>query len=108
MGEIKLTDVARIIRSKNSGPFELTLDVFFRDEGSFGRAQGSGFFTPALVARLYRITEDEVLGIHWFEPALALKITIARPLASGSPGDTDVFGAQQHAPLLALSLPLPD
>jgi hypothetical protein len=108
MGEAKLPDLARIIRSKNSGPFELTLDVFFRDERAFERAQSSGFFTPALVARLYRITEDEVLGIYWFPPALALKITITRPLASGSPGDRDVFGAQQHAPLLGLVIPLPE
>ena len=108
MEKVKLTDLARIIRSKNSGPFELTLDVFFQDGRAFARTRGSGFFTPALVARLYRITADEVLGIHWFPPALALKITIARPLASGSPGDTDVFGAQQHAPLLGLVIPLPD
>ncbi|HUT55390.1 MAG TPA: DUF4387 domain-containing protein [bacterium] len=108
MDKVRLTDVARIIRSKNSGPFELTLDVFFQDERTFARTKKSGFFTPSLVAGLYRVTEDEVLGIHWFEPALALKITIARPLPSGSPGDTDVFGAQQHAPLLGLSIPLPD
>lgn len=105
MDKIILKDIARIIRSKNSGPFELTLDVFFNDEESFKRAQSSGFFTSSLVARLYHVTEDEVLGIFWFPPALALKITIARPLPSGNPGDRDVFGAQQHAPLLDLVFP---
>ena len=108
MSEVRLSKIAKIIRSKNAGPFELTLDVFFRDEESFEQAKSSGFFTPSLIARLYGISEDEVLGITWFEPAHALKITIIRPLPSGSPGDTDVFGAQQHAPLLELTLPWND
>ena len=102
---VKLSDMAKIVRSKNAGPFELTLDVFFKDRESFERVRESGFFSEALVAGLYRITEDEVRSITWFEPAQALKITIARTLPSGSPGDTDVFGAQQHAPLLELALP---
>ncbi|UCD85711.1 MAG: DUF4387 domain-containing protein [Deltaproteobacteria bacterium] len=105
MSKLRLREVAKIIRSKNAGPFELTLDVFFRDKESFEQAESSGFFTPSLIARLYGISDDEVLSITWFEPAHALKITIIRPLPSGSPGDTDVFGAQQHAPLLELTLP---
>ena len=27
----KLTDIASVIRSKNSGPYELTLDIIFND-----------------------------------------------------------------------------
>ena len=29
-----------------------------------------------------------------------------RPVIAGSPGDTDVYGAQQHAPLLDVDIPL--
>ena len=29
--EYKLTDVASVIRSKNSGPYELTFDIIFKD-----------------------------------------------------------------------------
>ncbi|MBC7294459.1 MAG: DUF4387 family protein, partial [Thermoleophilia bacterium] len=36
-----------------------------------------------------------------------LKITLVRPLPSGSVGDTDIYGAQQHAPLLGLLVPVP-
>ena len=32
--------------------------------------------------------------------------TIRRLIPSGEIGDTDVYGAQQHAPLLVLELPL--
>ena len=30
-----------------------------------------------------------------FDPALAIKFTILRPIPSGSPGDADIFGSQQ-------------
>ena len=59
--------------------------------------------TPAKIAELYRIPEEDVLKIVHFEPALAVKITIKRPRASGALGETDVYGAQQHAPLFELT-----
>ena len=94
---------ARVVRSKNSGPYELTLDVMFKDKAAFDRARAAGVFTPALVARLYGVEEKDVLGVTWFEPATAVKMTLRRRVASGSPGDTDIYGAQQHAPLLSLA-----
>ena len=39
-----------------------------------------------------------------FAPALAVKITLPREIASGDVGDRDVYGAQQHAPLLDIEL----
>lgn len=98
-----ILEEARVIRSKNSGPYELTLDVMFKDREAYGRAQAAGVFTRTLVARLYGVSEADVLGVTWFEPAHAVKMTLRRRVASGSPGDTDIYGAQQHAPLLALA-----
>jgi hypothetical protein len=36
---------------------------------------------------------------------LALKASIPRPAPSGDPADTDVFGGQQHGPLVDLEIP---
>ena len=36
---------------------------------------------------------------------MAVKATIVRPLASGALGERDVYGAQQHVPLMNLELP---
>jgi hypothetical protein len=102
--KFKLTDIAEVIRSKNSGPYELTLDVIFRDWDTFGRACRAKAFSPALVSRLYNVPEDKIINIVEFKPAKAVKITIVRPIASGDLGETDVYGAQQHAPLLGLEL----
>ncbi len=97
-----IMDVARVIRSKNSGPYELTLDVMFSDRRSFELFRSRGIISAELMSRLYGVEQSEVLGIVYFEPSNAVKVTIRRKIASGDPGDTDIYGAQQHAPLLGL------
>ncbi len=94
-------DVAAVIRSKNAGPFELTFDLMFNNKQDYDEVRQA--ITPAKIAELYRIPEEDVLKIVHFEPALAVKITIKRPRASGALGETDVYGAQQHAPLFDLT-----
>ena len=103
---IKLTDLAGVIRSKNSGPYELTLDIIFNDYEGYERIKRGAFINSELICGLYGVTPDEIIGIVNFEPAKAIKVTIKRPLCSGDLGETDVYGAQQHAPLLGLEFNL--
>jgi hypothetical protein len=100
-----LRELARVIRSKNAGPYELTLDVMFGDAQTYERVKATGVLDRDLIAGLYRIPADQVLSARFFDPALAFKATIVRPVASGTVGDSDVFGAQQHAPLLEVAVP---
>lgn len=100
-----LADLARVIRSKNAGPFEITLDVIFPDRDTYEQVKGSGYFTRERVAALYRIPADRVHAVVFYDPALALKVTMARQTAQGSVGERDTYGAQQHAPLLTVELP---
>ena len=44
---VRLTDAARVIRSKNSGPFELTLDILFKDRRYFDLARRSQRYSIA-------------------------------------------------------------
>jgi len=104
--KVNLTDIAGIIRSKNSGPYELTLDIMFSTRAWYERVRDAGAINEDVVCALYRITPEKIINIVHFEPANAVKITIERPLCSGDLGETDVYGAQQHAPLLGLSLEL--
>jgi hypothetical protein len=101
---MKLTDLADIIRSKNSGPYELTLDVMFKTQEDYERVLKSGAISEKVICDLYRITPDKIVSIVAFPPAKAIKVTIERPICSGDPGETDVYGAQQHAPLLTLEV----
>lgn len=98
----KLRDVTSVIRSKNSGPYELTFDVIFKDFEVYEKVKVAGIFNEKMFAELYGIPESDVIGVVHFDPAKAIKTTIVRPIPSGALGETDVYGAQQHAPLMKL------
>ncbi|MBC8239609.1 MAG: DUF4387 domain-containing protein [Alphaproteobacteria bacterium] len=102
-----LSEVAEVIRSKNAGPFELTLDVIFKSHEVFESVRDAGLFTPLMIADLYGIPERDVLSVVHYEPARAIKATLRRKTPSGAIGDRDVYGAQQHAPLLSIPISLP-
>jgi hypothetical protein len=106
--EAPITDLAAVIRSKNAGPFELTLDILFVREKDYHFLKRLDFFTGELFAGLYGISPESILKVVYFDPALAVKCTLIRPLVSGAPGESDVYGAQQHAPLLSLKVPVED
>lgn len=101
-----LKDIAAVIRSKNAGPYELTLDVIFSDRKVFEAFCAKKIFNKQTIAKLYKIEEKDVLSIVEFPPAMAVKATIVRPLASGALGERDVYGAQQHVPLMELEVEL--
>ena len=102
---MKLSDLATVIRSKNAGPFELTFDVLFANHDDFKRTVRSGVLSATAFADLFCISMSDVIAVVEFEPALAIKVTIKRIRSSGAFGETDVYGAQQHAPLLSLEIP---
>lgn len=101
----RLGDIATGCRSKNAGPFDLTLDVIFDDPDLFARVCRTGVLTPALFARLYDVQAEEVL-MTVYEPGLAIKATLPRAVSAGDVADSDVYGSQQHAPLLDVEIPL--
>jgi hypothetical protein len=101
----KLKEIAKACKSKNAGPYELTLDIMFEDAATFEKVRKTGVICPELIARLYRVPVASVV-FNEFPPAHAYKATIERRIASGAVGDTDVYGAQQHAPLLDVEIPI--
>ena len=97
---VRLRDIASVIRSKNAGPFELTLDILLKDDETFELLRKANVINPSSIAKLYRIPESDVIGIVYFPNARAIKATIVRPCASGALQERDVYGAQQHGPLV--------
>lgn len=98
-----LAAVARVVRSKNAGPTQLTLDLFFHDAAGYERAcRAPGLQIEAVAAR-YGVPAAQVRRFEL--PALhALKLSLPRRICAGDPGDGDVYGAQQHVPLLEVPL----
>lgn len=98
-----LRDMAVVIRSKNSGPYELTFDIIFKDFETYEKVKAAQAINARVFCDLYKIPESDIVALVYFDPAKAVKVTIVRPLVSGALGETDVYGAQQHAPLLGLT-----
>lgn len=101
-----ICSLAQVIRSKNAGPYELVLDILFKNREEYLRVKASEQLTPRLIASLYNIKPDFIHRIIWFDPANAVKVVMPRDTISGSVGDHDVYGAQQHAPLLSIEFEL--
>lgn len=101
-----LYDLAKILRSKNAGPFEVTFDVIFDNKKTYELVKNSKIITKELICKLYNIPIQNISHLVFYDPALAFKITMKRIVDSGSIGDTDVFGAQQHAPLMDIQIPI--
>lgn len=95
-----LYELAKVLRSKNSGPFELTLDILFDSIENYQLVKDSGKISVHAICDLYNLSKEEVRHLVFYDQALGVKITILRDIPSGSIGDRDVYGAQQHAPLM--------
>jgi hypothetical protein len=106
MGARKLSELAKTIRSKNAGVDKITFDIIFPDRATYEAVRRSGVLTREKVARLYNIPEARISDFVEFDPANAIKFTLYRERPSGSPGDADIFGAQQYAPLLEVLVPI--
>ncbi|KLK90630.1 hypothetical protein AA309_24640 [Microvirga vignae] len=100
---MQLQEIARVLRSKNAGPCLVTFDLIFDRSEDFERVRSQVARLRSEVAARYGRSENEVRVID-YAPAQAVKITIPRDIMSGDPGDRDVYGAQQHAPLLEIEV----
>lgn len=100
---MRLMDLARVVRSKNAGPLYLTFDIMLENSADYERCLAAPGLAADPVAKIYGVSPNAVV-ITPYPTALAIKITLPRHEASGSPGDRDVYGAQQHAPLLEVEV----
>ncbi len=108
MGERKLGEIAKYLRSKNAGPFKLTLDVFFHSKADYERVKSSGIITNERIADLYGLPDTQRISVYEFDRVAAIKVTFPRSIPSGSFGDKDIYGAQQHLPLHDTLIPWHD
>jgi hypothetical protein len=99
----KLSALARLIRSKNAGPFELTFDIMFDDERSYRRVRDSGALTRETVAACYGLPAAQV-KFFLCDNARAIKASIPRPSPQGDLLDSDGHGGQQYAPLMEIEI----
>ncbi|MGW5031929.1 DUF4387 domain-containing protein [Streptomyces nigra] len=99
-----LGDLAHEVRSKNAGPFWVTMELFMRDEDGYRVAADETFLNEGTVARLYQLDEADVQLFRI--PSLnVVKISFPRPVGQASLRDRDVHSGQHHVPLVLLPVP---
>ena len=101
-----LRDICTTIRSKQAGPFRLTFDIVFKDDETYRRVKASGALSRSQIASMYQVPESEITHLVFYDPGRAVKVTMIRPVVAGDPRDSDIYGCQQHAPLMDLSIPI--
>jgi hypothetical protein len=102
-GATTLGDVAELVRSKNAGPFWLTLDIFCDSDEAYETLAADGVITPAKVATAYR-TDPEMVRIFRLADLRVVKVSLPRPTIQGRQADRDQHAGQQHIPLMRISV----
>ena len=104
MSETTLADLAHEVRSKNAGPFWVTMELFMRDADGYRIAADESFLNERVIAQLYRVDESTVQMFRI--PSLnVVKISFPRPVSQGSLRDRDMHAGQHHVPLAVLRVP---
>jgi hypothetical protein len=99
---VRLCDLAKVIRSKNAGPFRITFDILFDSVEAFNKVRDSGAITQKTIAHAFSVPESQISSLFVVPMARAFKVTLYRPVTQGGSGESDVYGCQQHVPLLNL------
>ena len=96
-----LGELAQEVRSKNAGPFWVTMELFMRSAEDYATVADEDFIDERVIARLYDLDPADIQIFRI--PALnVVKISFPRPVAQGSLRDRDVHAGQHHVPLAAL------
>lgn len=98
-----LQQACRHIRSKNAGPFWVTIDFFFDGEDNFKRYHASEAIGAQAIAQAYGVDANMVR--HYPVPSLnVLKISYPRNGVQGGMVERDMHCGQQYVRLLGIEL----
>ena len=99
----RLGEVCRHIRSKNAGPFWVTVDLFFDGEEKFRRYRDTPALAPETFARLFG-TDPALVKRIPVDNLHVIKISYPRPHPQGWMRERDMHAGQQFARLLELEV----
>lgn len=99
----RLADVCRHIRSKNAGPFWITVDLFFTDAQAYARWADAPALQTEALAPLFG-TEPANVKRFQIPDLHVLKLSYPRQVPQGGALERDMHGGQQYVRLLDLAL----
>ena len=104
MPETTVQDLAHEVRSKNAGPFWVTMELFMKDADGYAVVADPGFLDEQRVADLYRV-DAATVQLFRIPELNVVKISFPRPVSQGSLRDRDMHMGQHHVPLAGLRVP---
>ena len=99
----KLRDVCRYVRSKNAGPFWVTIDLFFKDDESFRKYHASEAISPRRIAEAYGV-DPALVKYFAVENLNVVKISFPRKTSQGGVVERDMHQGQEYVRLLSIEL----
>jgi len=96
-----IVDVASLVRSKNAGPFWITLDVFCDTDDAYDLVSAPGVVTQQRIADVYGV-DPSFVRIFRLPELRVIKVSFPRRHPQGSVRDRDMHAGQQHIPLSRL------
>jgi hypothetical protein len=99
----RLAEVCRHIRSKNAGPFWVTIDLFFDGNEQYRRYRDSPAIGPDLFARLYGV-DPAVVKRFAVDSLNMIKVSYPRATPQGGVLERDMHCGQQYVRLLDVDI----
>ena len=95
----KLRDVCRLVRSKNAGPYWITVDLFFTDRDTYDCYANAPGIGVAAVGELFAVEPADIK--RFAIPKLnVVKLSYPRAQPQGGAIERDMHGGQQYVRLL--------
>lgn len=98
-----IEQAAKYVRSKNAGPFWLTIDIFCSSQENFQLFKESATICPETFAQVYHVPADKV-KLYYLTNLNVIKISIPRPEIQGNKYEKDMHSGQQYVQILDLAL----
>ena len=99
----KLKEVCRYVRSKNAGPFWVTVDLFFDSADSYEQYHADTAISVENIAAIFGVDQAHVKRFD-VKSLNMVKISYPRTKPQGGVLERDMHSGQQFVPLLDLQL----
>lgn len=96
-------ETAKYVRSKNAGPFWMTIDIFCEDKDHFRKISESPAICPQTFAELYHANAADI-KLFCIESLNVIKISIPKKPSQGYRYERDMHSGQQYVSLLDMML----
>jgi hypothetical protein len=99
----KISELAQYVRSKNAGPFWVTLEIFCDNDEAYRRIKNSPAIAPEKVAALYG-AKVSMIKSFFIDNLRVIKFSYPRPMPSGHKYENDMHAGQQYIRIAELEV----